>query len=76
MNTKTDFLNPNLIRAKGIDILTRELGAVETGYFLSLFEQGEGNWTEERKQVLKSPSGAPATLEEIKRDLSVLRNGQ
>jgi hypothetical protein len=69
MNTTTDFLNPNMIREKGIDILTKELGAVETSYFLSLFESGEGNWTEERKQILKN-----ATLEDIKSDLSVLRN--
>jgi hypothetical protein len=69
MNTTTDFLNPTMIREKGIDILTKELGAVETSYFLSLFEQGEGNWTEERKQILEN-----ATLEDIKSDLSALRN--
>jgi hypothetical protein len=71
MNTTTDFLNPAMLREKGIDILTKELGTVETSYFLSLFEQGEGNWTEERKHVLKD-----ATLEEIKHELSVLKNRQ
>jgi hypothetical protein len=69
MNATTDFLNPNMIREKGIDILTKELGAVETSYFLSLFEQGEGNWTEERKHILKD-----ATLEDIKSDLVALKN--
>jgi hypothetical protein len=69
MNVTTDFLNPALIFEKGIDILTKELGIIETSYFLSLFEQGEGNWTEERKEVLKD-----ATLEDIKHDLAVLKN--
>jgi hypothetical protein len=68
MNAATNFLNPALIFEKGMAVLTKELGPVETSYFLSLFEQGEGNWTEERKQVLKD-----ATLEDIKHDLSVLK---
>ena len=41
------------IRQKGLDVLTRELGAVATARFLRQFENGYGNYTEEREALLK-----------------------
>lgn len=58
MNTNTivDFRNPALLRKAGINALQKELGSVGTVYFLRQFELGEGNYTNERDQILKNIS--------------------
>ena len=44
------------IRQKGLDVLTRELGAVATARFLRQFENGYGDYTEERDTLLSDVS--------------------
>ena len=44
------------IRRRGMEALTRELGAVATVRFLRQFENGYGDYTEERETLLKDIS--------------------
>ena len=44
------------IRQQGLDVLTRELGAVATTRFFRQFENGNGDYTEEREALLKDIS--------------------
>ncbi len=48
--------NIALIREKGINVLTKELGLMDAIQFLRLFEAGTGNYTEERRTLLKDLS--------------------
>ena len=48
--------NLNAIRSEGYKILTQELGAAGTVAFLRQFEDGVGNYTEERRTVLDENS--------------------
>ena len=41
------------IREKGINALTKELGSSGMAVFMSQFENGSGNYTEEREELLK-----------------------
>jgi len=45
--------NMALIREKGINVLTKELGLIDAIQFLRMFEAGTGNYTEERRTLLK-----------------------
>ncbi|MDL2231969.1 hypothetical protein LJC63_00110 [Ruminococcaceae bacterium OttesenSCG-928-L11] len=51
-NTATDFRNPAYVRKAGMTALQKELGAVGAVYFLRQFENGKGNYTEERDRLL------------------------
>jgi len=42
------------IREKGITALTKELGSSGMAVFMSQFENGSGNYTEEREALLKN----------------------
>jgi len=44
------------IRQRGLDVLTKELGATATVRFLRQFEDGYGDYTEEREELLKNVS--------------------
>ena len=44
--------NPNTIRNEGYKVLTKELGTAGAAVFLRQFENGSGNYTEERRVVL------------------------
>jgi len=44
------------IRQQGLEVLTRELGAVATARFFRQFENGDGDYTEEREVLLKDVS--------------------
>jgi hypothetical protein len=48
------------IREKGLKILVKELGPVDAVQFMSQFEKGNGNYTEERQEALKG-----ITIEQI-----------
>ena len=48
--------NPNAIRNEGFKILTQGLGAAGTVVFLRQFENGVGNYTEERKSIIEENS--------------------
>lgn len=43
----------SLIRQKGFEVLTRELGAAATVRFLRQFENGDGDYTQERESLLQ-----------------------
>jgi len=45
--------NMALIREKGINVLTKELGLIDAIQFLRMFEAGTGDYTEERRTLLK-----------------------
>ena len=45
--------NPVLIRQEGLKALHRSLGAVGTAIFIRQFENGYGDYTEERENKLK-----------------------
>ena len=51
-NVAIDYRNPGVIRKMGMEALMRELGPVGMAYFIQQFDQGEGNYTEERKALL------------------------
>ena len=63
-NNAIDYRNPNTIRTLGIDALAKELGPVGMAYFLRQFDNGEGNYTNEREQLLTD-----VTIEEIERNI-------
>jgi len=44
--------NPNTIRNEGYRVLTKELGTAGAVVFLRQFENGNGNYTEERRAML------------------------
>ena len=46
----------NSIRQRGLEALTRELGATATVRFLRQFEDGYGDYTKEREMLLKNVS--------------------
>jgi hypothetical protein len=43
----------NIIRKAGIETLTKELGPVETAYFIRQFDMGKGDYTKERDELLE-----------------------
>lgn len=56
--------DPNIIRRAGIESLLKGLGPVGMTHFLRLYDMGEGDYTKERKELLKD-----ITIEDIKREL-------
>jgi len=48
--------NPNTIRNEGYRVLTKELGTAGAVVFLRQFENGSGNYTEERRAMLDENS--------------------
>jgi len=52
------------IKTKGWKALVKELGYAAATKFILLYEPGEGNYTEERKELLKD-----LTLHEIVREI-------
>ncbi len=47
-----DIKNPSLLRSMGIKALSRELTPVGMAYFIRQFENGEGDYTKERAEIL------------------------
>jgi len=45
--------NLNMIREEGFKVLSEQLGAAGTAVFIHQFENGIGNYTEEREEMLK-----------------------
>ena len=66
--TMIDIQDARYIREKGMEALTRELGAIGTVYFLRQFNNGKGNWTEDRKKEL-----AGITMDDIEKHIATLR---
>lgn len=51
---KTQTLDPAVLRKAGLEALKEALGPVGMARFLQQFETGVGDYTEERKQLLKN----------------------
>lgn len=51
--TKQDL---DIIRKRGIDILTKELGPVGMAYFIQQYDKGDGDYTKERQEMFKNIS--------------------
>jgi hypothetical protein len=64
MNTQT--LSPSNLRKKGLQALHKSLGPVGMVRFLQQFEEGTGDYTRDRKQLLTAKSVAEVA-EKIKR---------
>jgi hypothetical protein len=64
----TEPLTPNMIREKGIKALTKELGPVGMTYFIQQFDNGRGDYTKERAELL-----AGITREDVERQLKQMR---
>ena len=58
----------NEVHREGIEALVRALGPVDTIRFLQMFDEGEGDYTKERKTWLKKD------LHEISREIRELKN--
>ena len=56
MNTQT--LSPSNLRKKGLQALHKSLGPVGMVRFLQQFEEGTGDYTRDRKQLLTAKSVA------------------
>ena len=67
MNTRE--MTPEQIRTKGLEALVRELGTVGMIRFIQLFEPGSGDYTKERKDLLKD-----VTLDEIMSEIRSKRD--
>lgn len=52
------------IKQKGWDALVKELGYAEATKFMLLYEPGRGNYTEDRKDILKE-----TTIEKVREDI-------
>jgi hypothetical protein len=53
---KTDTLNPADLRTAGCKALADALGPLGMARFLRQFEQGNGDYTRDRKKLLGNPS--------------------
>jgi len=62
-------MTPEQIRTKGLEALVRELGTVGMIRFIQLFEPGSGDYTKERKDLLKD-----VTLDEIMSEIRSKRD--
>ena len=65
--------NLSVIRQAGFKALTRELGATGTILFIRQFENGYGNYTEERDSILKDITleNIVASIQERKKSTSL-----
>jgi hypothetical protein len=59
----------NIIRKAGIETLTKELGPVETAYFIRQFDMGKGDYTKERDELLEDI----VTMDDFKENLKNLK---
>ena len=53
MNQAIDYRNPVILRKMGVEALSKALSPVGMAYFLRQYEVGEGNYTQEREELLK-----------------------
>jgi len=60
----------NEVHAEGMDALLKALGPVDTIRFLQMFDEGEGDYTKERKSWLKKD------VHEISREIREMKKKQ
>ena len=66
-NLAIHFNNPVSLRKAGIDALAKELGPLGMALFLRQYDNGYGDYTQEREELLKD-----ITLEDVERELKVI----
>lgn len=62
------MITPNELKKKGIEALTKALGPVGMARFLQQYDLGSGDYTEERKELLKDESIQEISSEILKRN--------
>ena len=67
-NLAIDYNNPVAIRKAGLDALRKELGSLGMVLFMLQFDNGYGNYTDERDELLKD-----FTLEELDKELIAMQ---
>jgi len=67
-NLAIDYNNPVSLRKAGIEVLAKELGPLGMALFMRQFDNGYGDYTAERGELLKN-----ITLEEIENELEVMK---
>ena len=67
-NLAIDYNSPVSIRKAGLDALKKELGPLGMALFLLQFDNGYGDYTEEREELLKD-----ITIEDIESQLVALQ---
>lgn len=65
-NTALNYRSPNMIRKQGVKALTKELGPVGMAQFIRQYDDGEGDYTAERNELLKG-----MTMDDIQKELGV-----
>ena len=68
-NQAIDYRNPILLRKLGIAALSKALSPVGMAYFLRQYEVGEGNYTEEREELLRD-----FTMESLLAGIAEMKN--
>ena len=53
---KIDYSNPVALRKAGIDALTKELGPLGMALFIRQYDNGYGDYTAEREELLENIS--------------------
>lgn len=66
MNANPNLMSQEEIRIAGLKALKKELGPVGMVRFLQQYELGEGDYTKERKKLLKEYNDVDKIIEEIK----------
>jgi len=66
-NLAIDYNSPAAVRKAGIDALTKELGPIGMALFLHQYDNGYGDYTEERDELLKN-----ITIEDIEHELAIM----
>jgi len=67
-NLAIDYNNPVALRKAGLEALTKELGPLGMTLFIRQYENGYGDYTAERDELLKG-----ITLEEVVRELETMQ---
>lgn len=55
--------NPAELRRRGVEVLVRELGYANAMRFLLQYESGQGDYTHDRQQILRSWTSAELAKE-------------
>ena len=66
-NPAIDYNNPVSLRKAGLEALTKELGPLGMSLFMRQFDNGYGDYTAERNELLKN-----VTIEDIERELETM----
>jgi len=63
-----DYNNPVALRKAGLEALAKELGPLGMALFILQYDNGYGDYTEERDELLKG-----VTLEDVEHELEAMQ---